>query len=292
MPITQLTDYLWYTRSRVFHTNSGVFISQGQGLLIDPGVLPQEIAIITEFVIAQGIEPRALVITHAHWDHFLGVEAFPDVKIITHTDYRKVLRERADALRQQVARFDAQAPIKRAIPFTLPLPHLTFETELHLTIGDATLHLLHAPGHAPDQLVIHHPESGLLWAADMLSDLEIPMISHNLAAYESTLAQLAQRDIHALMPGHGHPTTATAEITARVAADRAYLAELRQRVTEALTNGKSIEETVAACADMRFRQPAEENAGPHRLNVESVYLELGGAADATKVGWEQEWGEP
>ena len=35
---------------------------------------------------------------------------------------------------------------------------------------------------------------------------------------------------------------------------------------------------------MAFRHP-KDNAGPHRLNVQSAYLELGGPADAGSVGW-------
>ncbi len=290
MIITQLTDNLWTAQSRVFHTNSGVFISEGQALLIDPGVLPEEIAAIADFVATQAIEPHALVITHAHWDHFLGAATFPEARTIAQAKYLDVLREHGKDLLQQVAQFQTQAALKPLTPFTLPAPQLTFETELRLAIGNETLRLLHAPGHAPDQLVIYHATSGMLWAADMLSDCEIPMVSHNLAAYEATLVRLAALEVRVLIPGHGHPTTDAGEIAARLADDRAYLAELRQRVTAALAEGKSAPETLAACAAMRFRQP-EDNAGPHRLNVESVYLELGGEADAANLGWNQEWGE-
>ncbi len=45
-----------------------------------------------------------------------------------------------------------------------------------------------------------------------------------------------------------------------------------------------MEDTVAACTDMRFRLP-EQNAGPHGLNVETAYAELGGPADPGQVGW-------
>ncbi len=41
---------------------------------------------------------------------------------------------------------------------------------------------------------------------------------------------------------------------------------------------------------MQYRHP-EDNAGPHRLNVESVYLELGGDADPALVGWNKMDGE-
>jgi hypothetical protein len=33
----------------------------------------------------------------------------------------------------------------------------------------------------------------------------------------------------------------------------------------------------------------EKSRFDHRLNVESVYLELGGQADPRRVGWNQDW---
>ena len=62
-----------------------------------------------------------------------------------------------------------------------------------------------------------------------------------------------------------------------------YLAELRERVGRAVERGAALTEAVSACADMSYRNPAG-NAEPHRLNVESVYVELGGRADLQQFG--------
>ena len=140
------------------------------------------------------------------------------------------------------------------------------------------LQLRHAPGHSPDQLLIYWPDGALLWAADMLSDLEIPYIIHSLAVYERTLAMLSRWDIGTLIPGHGQFTSALGEIRTRIAEDIAYLEALRERVTQAVEQGYSVEETVMSCADMCYRYP-DENDGAHCFNVETVYVELGGDAD-------------
>ena len=287
---TQLTPSLWVTQSALYATNSGIFLSEGQACLIDPGITPEAIAGIARFVAEQGATPQAIVLTHGHWDHLLGAEHFPGIAIIAHTAYYDVLQARGDALQRQVATWEADAGIHRQQPFAPPRPTLTFDSDMTFTVGALKLCFSHAPGHAPDQLVITHAASGVLWAGDMLSDLEIPLVSHNLAAYERTLARLAELDIRVLIPGHGQPTGDPAEIRARLAADRAYLAELHARVAQAVAQGKSVAETVALCDDMTFRHPAE-NRGPHRLNVESAYLELGGEADPTEAGWNQEWDE-
>ena len=289
---THLTPSLWVTQSALYATNSGIFLSEGQACLIDPGITPEAIAGIARFVAEQGATPQAIVLTHGHWDHLLGAEHFPGIAIIAHTAYYDVLQARGDDLQRQVAAWEADAGLHRQQPFAAPPPRptLTFDSDMKFTVGALKLCLSHAPGHAPDQLVITHAASGVLWAGDMLSDLEIPLVSHSLAAYERTLARLAELDIRVLIPGHGQPTGDPAEIRARLAADRAYLAEIHARVAQAIAQGKSVAETVALCDDMTFRHPAE-NRGPHRLNVESAYLELGGEADPTEVGWKQEWNE-
>lgn len=283
---TQLTSHLWVTQSALFATNSGVFLSGDEACLVDPGIAPETIADIARFVTEQDATPRAIVLTHAHWDHVMGPEHFPGVPVIAHADYLRVLREHGADLYRQIGVWEAQAHIRRPRPFVLPKPTYTFDTALTLTLGDIRLRMFHAPGHALDQCAVYHAESGTLWAADMLSDIEIPLVL-SLSAYEQTLAHLATLDIRALVPGHGAPTTDVGEIQRRVMADRAYLAELRVRVTAAVAAGQTLAETVATCADMPLPRPCDDPT-PHTWNVESAYAELGGPVEGA-VGWEREW---
>ncbi len=283
---TQLTSHLWVTQSALFATNSGVFLSGDEACLIDPGIAPETIEDIARFVMEQGATPRAIVLTHAHWDHVMGPEHFPGVPVIAHADYLRVLREHGADLYRQIGVWEAQARIRRPRPFLLPKPTYTFDTALTFTLGDIRLRVFHAPGHALDQCAVYHEEGGTLWAADILSDIEIPLVL-SLNAYEATLAHLATLDIRALVPGHGAPTTDAGEIQRRLAADRAYLAELRERVTAAVTAERMLAETVAACADVPMPCPCADPT-PHTWNVESAYAELGGQLEGL-VGWEREW---
>ncbi len=81
-------------------------------------------------------------------------------------------------------------------------------------------HDAHAPGHA----AIWLPDSRVLLAGDMLSDLELPLPfdPDDLAAYLAGLEVLAPyvAAARALVPGHGNPTDRPAE---RLDADRRYL---------------------------------------------------------------------
>jgi|SRR5579859_3580012 len=278
------TPDLWVSQSDYFLTNSGIFLHGGQAVLIDPCLRRDEIDAIAEFVRAQNAAPQWLVLTHSHWDHVLGPERFPGVRTIAQARYLEVVARDAAKIAAEVAEWEAQAGQSRPGPFHVPLPAETFEARGAVGLNGLVLQLIHVPGHAADQLAVYEPERGCLWSSDILSDVEIPFVSDSLAAYERTLAGLAGFDLHSLVPGHGHPSASTAEIAARLSEDRAYLAELHARVGHAVERGAALAEAVSACADMRYRNPAE-NSGPHQLNVESVYIELGGEAGREPIGW-------
>jgi glyoxylase-like metal-dependent hydrolase (beta-lactamase superfamily II) len=282
--IIQLTSNLWVLQSRLYFTNSGVFLSAGRACLVDPGIYPDEIQASADLV-AQDAALQTIILTHGHWDHILGPEFFPGVKTIAQANYSSIVSGKHSArIRRQIAEWETHHDVKRTQPFVIPHPDEILDETATLAVGDISLHLHHAPGHAADQLVIYHPLDATLWAADMLSDLEIPFVCHNLAAYQQTLAMLSAWDVQVLIPGHGRPTSNAAEIRTRISDDIAYLAELREKVQLAIQQGKTIQETVALCDAINFRHP-EENQGPHQWNVEHVYLELGGQADQNKVGW-------
>jgi glyoxylase-like metal-dependent hydrolase (beta-lactamase superfamily II) len=284
----QLNPNLWVGQSRLFYTNHGIFISEGQACLVDPGIYPDEIEAIARFVAERGAITQTIILTHSHWDHILGPEHFPGVSIIAQASYLTSIREGKDAILKSIVAWQKENSIQPSQPFIIPHPTESFEDSIALALGNLELRLTHAQGHAPDQLTVYQASSATLWAADMLSDLEIPFASHNLDAYQCTLASLAEWEIRTLVPGHGHATTDPQEIRNRLSEDIAYLSDLRSNVENAIRQGKTLEETVAACSDMTYRNRAE-NEAPNRWNIESAYVELGGTTDKPRVGWEQEW---
>jgi hydroxyacylglutathione hydrolase len=282
---TQYSSVLWIAQSEVYTTNSGIFVSKNQSVLVDPALLLGEIKAIVDFIKQQQLEPQYVVLTHNHWDHLFGPEYFPSVKVIAHQNYLlETSAANAQHILEQIRKFDKEYDIRREKAFSLPKADETFSEEKEIRMGELNLRLIHAPGHAADQLVVYQPDHAILWAADMLSDLEIPFVSHNLEAYRNTLEKLAGLSIQTLVPGHGHATQDPVEIQLRLSEDRSYLDELNTRVKEGVGAGKGMAEVVNDCAKMTFRQP-EENHHPHRLNVESAYLELSGRSEKSKAGW-------
>ncbi|MEI7644558.1 MAG: MBL fold metallo-hydrolase [Chloroflexales bacterium] len=282
----QLTAGLWVFPSRSMAYNAGVFLRDGQALLIDPGPHPDETDEIAAFVAAHGATVAVIVLTHSHWDHILGPERLPPVPLVAHARYPETTGRDSDGIVRQVRRWEGQHGHPRATPFVIPQPGQLIDDLGELEIGGARLQLLHIPGHANDQLAIFAPDEGWLWAADTLSDLEIPFVSESLADYERSIERLAAVPAGVVVPGHGSPTDSLADIAARIAEDRQYMAALRAMVAGALAAAGGVEVARAACAGVRLKNDAE-NHGAHRLNVESVFLELGGAGDPDLLGWNQ-----
>jgi glyoxylase-like metal-dependent hydrolase (beta-lactamase superfamily II) len=273
-------------QSRFMHYNAGAFVSLGEACLVDPGILRDE----TEELVRElgGAELRYIVLTHADWDHVLGPEHLPATAIVANAAYTQDLDP--DGIRIVLGKLEEHAGVTREHPFEPPIPTVTFEESMPLTVGDLELRLEHAPGHTASMLTVYEPQEAKLWAADVLSDVEIPMIIDDLGSYERTLTRIAQLEIRMLVPGHGTPTEDTAEIRQRLDPDLDYLEQLHKAVDEAVTSGKSLEETVALCDRIPLRR-SEGDSATHRLNAEKVYADLGGDANREEVGFTGAWKE-
>jgi glyoxylase-like metal-dependent hydrolase (beta-lactamase superfamily II) len=270
-------------RSKYLHYNAGAFVSKGEACLVDPGLVPDEIETLLADVGDRSV--RYIILTHADWDHVLGPEHLPEATVVAQAAYADELDP--DGIRAMVRRLDERAGVVRAGPFEPPEPALTFAETLELSVGDLELQLEHAPGHTASMLTIYEPADACLWAADVLSDVELPMIAYDLESYARTLARIAELEVRTLVPGHGTPTSEASEIRQRLDEDRRYLGWLRRAVADAVGAGKSLEETVA-CASIALSR-GDEDVVTHRLNAEKVYADLGGDADPAEVGYARAW---
>lgn len=282
--LRQLTPSIAVLHSRAMAYNAGVLIRGRDAVLVDAGLFADEVDLLRSHIYARGARPTHLVVTHSHWDHVLGPEYFPGVPVVQQQESVAVLAESGTRIEHQVTEWERQSGVQRDMPFLMYEPNQTFAERLELQVGEETAELLHAPGHAPEQLVVYDRAEQLLWAADMLSDIEIPFAMHNLRAYRETLDRLARLDVTVLVPGHGRPAKGQTEVKARFDADGAYLAELQRLVGAAVAAGRNVSAALAACEDMTY-QNRDQNEDAHRLNVEKAFIELGGAPDPGHPGW-------
>ena len=283
----QRTLTCWVSQSRVFATNSGIFISGSHAYLVDPGITSEELDATADFVASRGAQVRGIILTHAHWDHLLGPAVFPTATVIAHAAYTDVISSHDADLRRQVSGWQLANGVDAPRPFVPPWPDIAFDGCVIIHLGSLDLLIMSAPGHAQDHCVVYEPSAGLLWAGDMLSDTEIPMVMDTFGAYRQTLRTLVELEIADLVPGHGTPTDDQVTIRGRFEQDRAYLEAVRTCADRAVAEGASLAETVAGCNKIPFVQP-DSYPHAHQWNIEQAYLGMGGAADGV-AGWEKDW---
>ena len=276
---------LWIASSRLFTYHCGAVLSDRAACLLDPGLLPEEIDGLAQHATDLGATVTSIVLTHGHWDHILAPETMPSVRVIAHAAFpRDGSDGRASRVARQVDKWRLEQGIEAERGFRVPLPDEVFQSTHDHTVGDVSIRLIHAPGHAVDHSVVYFAEEGILWAADMLSDYEIPYVCHSLLQYAQTLESLSSLQPSVLIPTHGTITNDALEIRRRFDADRDYLDLVRGCVERAVRTGCTVEEAVERCSSLDYAN-ADENRRAHELNVEHAFCELGGEADATSLGW-------
>ena len=229
-------------------------VSGSDGLLvIDPGILPREIETIRWYAEQSEKPARFLVYTHHHWDHVLGGQAFPSAHRLAHRCFPDAVQGRRPL--DEIRRFDGEFYVEREPPFEFQPPHELVEDGWGGDLGDIAFTLIHLPGHAPDMIGVHIPLEKTLFAADMLSDVELPMIEGDGGDYLASLrkidALVTSGQVETLVPGHGHVTRGADVIRGRIAEDVAYIDRLRLIIGE--KPGEAQETVVAACRRMDYR---------------------------------------
>ena len=266
-----ISSSLRILKSRLFEMNSGAFVHGREAYLVDPGIFPDEIdRLVTD--IGQPTAIKGIIITHSHWDHILGPERLPGVPVIAHPYAAASLaNDTAEVSRTVHERLAAEGS-PRETQYVAPSVDIIADNGMELPLGNRTLQLLHAPGHCADQLVIYDASERVLWAADMLSDFEIPFVD-DVRAYRQTIERLRTLDIDALVPGHGNPTSDKSEIEERLAWDHKYLVRLEEEVTASVHARHTLAHTQHALADWPLRRP-DINSREHLRNIETVYCAL------------------
>jgi glyoxylase-like metal-dependent hydrolase (beta-lactamase superfamily II) len=249
--LTEVADGVWVRQSEWVWTNSIVVRADDGLILVDPGIHGPEMDELADDLERLGIPVVAGFSTHPHFDHLLWHPRFGDVPRYATAATAQLAGESRGKAQAMAAETATGAPLD-LVALVTPLP-----ADGGPVPGELVEHRAHAVGHAAILL----PDRRALLAADMLSDVLIPIFdsrqSDQVGAYEEALGLLeeATNQVDVVVPGHGSVGRGP-EIAARLAADRAYIDALRRE-----------EEP----DDPRLGPGWEwQAAGPHRSNVEQT----------------------
>jgi len=244
-PWTDLGGDIRVRQSVAFQMNSTVLFDREHAVLVDPGVLASELDDLARVVREAESAALTLVFTHAHWDHVLGLPWWPGADTLAHDRCAAALRSDAKRILREIetlATSHGESWTRGFVPFR-PSREVS---GLHFArLGPWRLVFRDAPGHCASQLTLHLPDRGVLIAADMLSDIEIPTLDGPCAPYLRTLRDLLplaeNGAIETLIPGHGSIAHGRDAVLGRLRRDLDYLERLEREVGKARRAGLSRE---------------------------------------------------
>lgn len=208
-------------------TATAIVTSEG-AVLVDTLLYPDETRQIKRFIeVRLHIPIRYLVNSHYHADHTTGTSLFPNVQVIAHKRCRELLdtKGRASLQRTQSLTNDMDA-------IELILPHIVFDGEMTLKLGNKTLHFWSTPGHSLDGIVCAVEEDNVLIAADTI--MPIPyFVGGDIDLFRASLQALLSTSYDSIVQGHGE-VILKGEVGEKIQGDIDYLDRLSEAVERAI----------------------------------------------------------
>ncbi len=241
--------------SVLWQTTTLEVVRDGERLLVDPGIAPWEV----EEAARDGA--AHVLITHADWDHVMGIGLLPGATVWAGS--AAAVRIRSGEAKASV---ESQAKVY-GVPLE-GLEGLRVDRELPtqpdtFRLGPWQAECHSTTGHTPDGVTTWLPEEGLLVVGDYLSEQEVPFIYDSAWNYRTTLHTLIglierHQPAHVVV-GHGSPHAA-----ARAAEIAAEDLEYVERLIAFAESGN----TADAAADLPYPQRGgSSDPEEHRANV-------------------------
>jgi cyclase len=242
----------------------------GDGLFMIDGGLDNRAADLMKAVSeVDGHRVTTLFNTHWHYDHVGSNETLgrAGAKIVAHENVKKRLSERT-VFESANRTFD---PLKEE-----GLPKETFATGRKMAAGRTGVICSHIPlAHTDGDAYVFFPAFNVLHTGDLLFNGTYPVIDYStggwiggMASAAETLGKVGDTNTK-IIPGHG-PLATNADLKA----SHDMLATIHDRVAALITQGKSVEEAVAAKPTKEFDEKFGQGARKPDAFVQVAYTSI------------------
>ena len=190
--------------NNLIQVNTYFVIKDDKCLIIDPGSNVKQISRIIE---EEALNVVGVVLTHTHFDHFLGcneINKMYDLPLYVHPKgvemlYDSEKNESAGILRARQLRLDTDILV-------------TTINEETKNIASFNVNIFHIPGHSPDGIAIYFKEDKIVFSGDSLFKLSIGRSDFYKGDEKQLITNVKNKlfslpDDTVVYPGHGPSTT-------------------------------------------------------------------------------------
>lgn len=226
-------------------SNLGFVIGEASVAVIDTGTARWIGEALWRAIRAQTDKPvDHVILTHMHPDHVLGATVLREAgaTVWSHARMPRALSDRQENYLESLSRLIGPAFIGTAVSEV----DRTVETIVEIDLGARVLEVEAWPtAHTGNDLTVLDTETGTLFAGDLVFHQHTPALDGSLRGWQSVLAELADRNVARVVPGHGDHALAWPE---GAAAQARYLAVLAEDTRAAIAEGKRLGEAVEEIA--------------------------------------------
>lgn len=188
-------------------TNCYIVSNNGDCVIIDPG---GDAPIVTKYVTDNALDVKAILLTHAHFDHIGAVDElrkYYDVDVYLHEAEESWLPDAN--LNRSAAFMGSSYHIETAKPEQIL-------TEGPLTIGAVTCEVVHTPGHSPGSVSFIFADAKFTVSGDVLFQQSIGRTDLPGGDMQVLAKSIVQKlytlpDDFIVYPGHGPHTSIGSE---------------------------------------------------------------------------------
>ena len=260
-------------RSGFWYFNGIAVFDGDEALVVDPGIYPEDIALLGSAVATRAHtgSPRKIkhvILTHSHHDHIRGWMRFPGAQITTPApvaDKPALSRERILAAK---AAIDATMGVRDsdfAYPSADTVKNLhTFEQQTTLQVGNLEVQVHLLLGHSNCCSVVWIPAHKTLLTGDYLVSPGIPYCRWQAKEFEEALVWLrkfsSDNDVQRVIPAHNDIIVSNRSIQAALDLEIEYFAALRNTCVGLHASGLPTEKAIRQAADtmVPFRDSREQ----------------------------------
>ncbi|MFC4946368.1 MBL fold metallo-hydrolase [Pseudonocardia sp. GCM10023141] len=242
-----LADGVFARRHVELDLTLGLVVGSERCLVIDTGTDEVHGAVFAAAVRAITPLPWTVVITHAHWDHFLGTGAFLPAPVYAHPRCGEVITaDGAAQVTEWAQRYRAEGKPElagRLEGARRLLPDRAVDPTVALDLGGRTVTLIHADrGHTDHDVLVHVPDAAVVFAGDTVEQGASPSVGPDsaLAAWPALLDAVLDLAPGVVVPGHGEPVD-----VAFVRTQRAELATVAALAADVGRGVLTVEQAIA-----------------------------------------------